>query len=616
MSGILALVQQCGTPLDRALLERMNATQLFRGPDAQAVWCEGGVGLGHTLLITTEEAQRERQPASLDGQVWITSDARVDGREALRKALRAAGRHIAEDSTDDLLILHAYRVWGEDCVLHLIGDFAFVIWDGAQQRLFAARDHFGVKPLFFAQTASCLILSNSLNCVRAHPAVSDRLDDLAIADFLLFGSAQEPDASAFADIRRLPNAHALSWSAGQGLRSWRYWSLPTFEAAPERSPQEWVDDFTAVLDEAVADRLRTRCVGIEMSGGMDSCSMAATARKLLERQPEPFDLHAQCIVWDRVIPDRERHFADLAAQHLDIPIRFVVGEDHPLFAPGAGTTHRPPEPVPSLQPSMSETYFAQAEAMGRVWLTGWDGDALMSESIRPLLRRLWQQGHHGRWLQALLRFGFHQRGLLAGAARDRLFRWWGRRGALPADATGLPGDGFPDWINPELVARLQLRERFQALSSWKRAEHPTRPYAHTMFQRMAEDSLMFQNYDAADTGRAVEYRHPLMDLRVIDFCLTLPLQPWAVKKHILREAMRSLLPDAVRLRPKSPLAGAPHELLLRQQGAPHSALSEDDDRLLMEYINKCKVTQNASFAGGELQKTRALTLQDWLRQFH
>ena len=98
----------------------------------------------------------------------------------------------------------------------------------------------------------------------------------------------------------------------------------------------------------------------------------------------------------------------------------------------------------------------------------------------------------------------------------------------------------------------------------QRSEHPTRPYAYTAYQSLASDTSFFDAYDPGLTGQPLEYRHPLMDLRLMDFCLSLPLQPWVVKKHILRVAMRGLLPEAVRTRPKSPLAGWPHMALLQR----------------------------------------------------
>jgi len=171
-----------------------------------------GVGFGHTLLSTTDDAALDRQPYSLDDSLWITADARIDGRQDLVAALRDAGEVVAGEATDAELVLHAYRAWGERCVDRLLGDFAFGIWDQRQRRLFCARDHFGVKPFFYAEPRGAFIFSNTLECVRRHPGVTSALDDLSIADFLLFEYNQRLDATAFAEIRRLPPGHALTWT--------------------------------------------------------------------------------------------------------------------------------------------------------------------------------------------------------------------------------------------------------------------------------------------------------------------------------------------------------------------------------------------------------------------
>src|SRR5690349_10449460 len=121
MSGIVGIVNFDGAPIDRHLLNRLTNSLSFRGPDAQATWIDGHVGFGHTLLRTTCDAETDKQPLTLDGKIWLTADARIDGRRAT--------------SNDAALILQAYETWKTDCVKHLIGDFAFAIWDSTLQRL-------------------------------------------------------------------------------------------------------------------------------------------------------------------------------------------------------------------------------------------------------------------------------------------------------------------------------------------------------------------------------------------------------------------------------------------------------------------------------------------------
>ena len=231
MSGIAGVFHLDGRPVDRALIEAMTDSIAFRGPDGQQVWTGGCVAFGHSLLKTTFEAETESQPASMDGQVWITADARIDGRDDLARELGLPPAALSRPDCE--LIIHAYARWGEACVEHLLGDFAFAIWDARARKLFCARDHFGIKPFYYAHLGSAFAFSNTLNCVREHPTVSDELNEQAIADFLVFDYNHEIATTTFADIRRLPPAHTLVVTSG-GVVVRRYWSLPEVPRALEK----------------------------------------------------------------------------------------------------------------------------------------------------------------------------------------------------------------------------------------------------------------------------------------------------------------------------------------------------------------------------------------------
>ena len=117
------------------------------------------------------------------------------------------------------MILHAYATWREECVDHLRGDFAFALWDARERKLFCARDHFGIKPFFYSAIERQFLFSNTLNCLRAHPDVSDELNEAAIGDFLLFGLNCEIATTTFRDIQRLPPAHFMVVTARRAAKA-------------------------------------------------------------------------------------------------------------------------------------------------------------------------------------------------------------------------------------------------------------------------------------------------------------------------------------------------------------------------------------------------------------
>jgi asparagine synthase (glutamine-hydrolysing) len=607
VSGICGIVNLDGAPVDRQLLQGMTAFMAFRGPEAQSVWVDRHVGFGHAMLCTTFESERERQPFSFEGKVWITADARVDGRDELKQKLTAKDRRELATATDVELILHAYHAWGEDCVQHLIGDFAFAVWDGPRRQLFCARDHFGVKPFFYARLGQCLVFSNTLNCVRQHPAVSDTLDDLAIADFLLFENFQDPLATAFADIRRLPPAQRLTWSAN-GLQSGSYWTLPTNLGVRYRAAGDYVERFSELLGIAVADRLRTKRVGVEMSGGLDSPAVAATASALLRQQSPAFDVQAVTIVYDRLIPDEERYYSGLVAQGLGIPIHYIVGDEYKLQERCDRPETQRPEPVNGASSSLalSVDFLGAAAARSRVFLTGWDGDALLSESPKPYFRALLNDRQIGRLLAGVM-------GCVISEWRLVPRSFWNRLNPRPKkDANDKPS--YPVWLNPELEQRYDLRARWDQVNAVPSLSHPLRPHAYRCFSLLRQLSGFFDYYDAGATRRPLEFRHPLLDLRLLDYCLTLPPYPWCVKKEILRASMRDVLPEPVRLRPKTPLAGLVYPELLRR------AESESLDRFvavpeMTKYVVRARIppVHRETDVYGPWINLRPLSLNFWLQ---
>ncbi|HUE89811.1 MAG TPA: asparagine synthase-related protein [Vicinamibacterales bacterium] len=603
MSGIVGVVRLDGAPVDRGLLCRMTDSLAYRGPDGQQVWVDGPAGFGHTLLRTTVESD-SRQPASLDGCVWITADARVDGRAELVNQLASRGRNDLQSAGDAHLILHAYHCWGEDCVEHLLGDFAFAIWDGRRRRLFCARDHFGVKPFYYARVRGNFVFSNTLDCVRLHPEVGDALNELAIGDFLLFSSNQDPTTTTFADVRRLAPAHSLTCGEGT-IGHQRYWTLPSEGRIRYRRSQEYVDHFLELFQVAVSDRLRTNHVGVWMSGGLDSTSVAATAKCLLSKGPAAFTLRAHTTVYDTLIPDEERRYAGIAAEALGVEIDFFVA-DH--YGPLDGWDHadlRPPEPSDNPFIRMHSHQLARAAAHSRVILSG-DGadEVLWGSRVVDLLGRMRPLELAAAIARSLL---FHHRRPAAGI-RSTLMAWLGHRSRVPA---------FPAWVNDAFADRLNLRARWEQVQALEpMGDHPLRPEASG---RLAAAPWP-RHCEASDPGATrilLECRYPFLDLRLVSYLLAIPPLPWCIDKHILRVAIRDILPGVIRLRAKTPLAGDPLRATLLESGG-HQLDQFEPTPDLERFVNRSTIPPLAGgYASDEpWLHVRPLSLNHWLRGMH
>jgi asparagine synthase (glutamine-hydrolysing) len=549
MSGFAAVFHLDGAPVDRDWLETMADFLAFRGPDGREVWTSGGVGMCHTLLRISAETDGRAQIASRGGRLWIAGDVRIDDRETLVARLPPGPCDRGRASSAEL-ILRAYETWGEECVEHLLGDFSFVIWDARERRVFAARDQLGVKPLFYSQVGQCLLISNTLDCIRQIPIVSDDLNERAIGDLLLVGQNRRPAETFFTSIQRLPVAHCLI-AGSDGVRTKRYWTLPIDEPLYYKHSADYVDRFHELLRAAVRDRLPDGSVGVFMSGGTDSPFLAATAVQLGAR------VAAFTAVWDRLIPDQERHYSGLVADHLRIPIYYKALEDEPWeLETGAAPIHTP-EPVENtLGFGAHRRYLCEISKHARVCLWGDGPDAALLYEWR---RHLIYLAREHRWGRLCHDLALHAKAFRRVPLLPTLPRMWRERigdqpdGYLPA---------FPRWINAEFERRLGLKQRWQELQVPAPSAHPIRKDAYSCF---ASDFPM--DWDTGSGGcpgdPAFEYLHPFWDIRLLRFLLAIPVVPWCRDKYLIRTALRGILPEPVRLRPKAPVPGYP--FLLRAQ---------------------------------------------------
>src|SRR6202521_5399140 len=542
--------------MERALLQSLVDFLSYRGPDSRECWMDGSIGLGHAMLRTTRESLGERQPASLDGRFWITADARLGARPEFIAELHRSGRVVPPNAPDSELILHAYATWGTPCVEHLRGDFSFAIWDARNKQLFCARDHFGIKPFYYVQRENLFLFSNTLNCVRMHPEVSDELNEAAIGDFLLFGLNYDNATTSFRDIQRLAPAHSLSISP-EGLKIRRYWTPPTDGRIRYSKPEEYVENFQSLLQAAVADRLRTDRIGILMSGGLDSSSVVALAKEVSAKGAQITDIRCYTHVFESLIPDREGEYARDVGEYLRLPVKFITSDQAQLFEGWGDPEFSLPEPVedPLFAGFLDSCRNVSADC--RVLLSGEGGDNLMGFQMWPYAGDLRRRGEWQRLLTEMTNYlwirPFPWRGI-----RARFLRLIGKDPVLPV---------FPQWLAADFAQRMKLQERWKEWGEHSKLtfEHPIHPKAHASLS-LPHWTQMFEQGNAGWTPYPLEVRYPFMDLRIVNYLLSLPPFPWFFEKMLLREAMTERIPESVRVRPKTPLQGDPLSEQVRRTG--------------------------------------------------
>jgi asparagine synthase (glutamine-hydrolysing) len=530
VSGWVAVFNAVGAPVDPGLLRMLLDVPPF-DPDAD-VWTDGPIGLAHATFRGQTRSSR-----LVHDDIVVAFDGRLDDRAALLARLDV--RTDGDRMSDVELVALAYRRWGTACTRHLLGDFAVCIWDGPRRTLVGIRDHFGVKPFYIAQRGSTLIASNVLRIVRRHPLVSDRLDDRAVGDLLLFGMAMDSQRSMFADISRLPPAHTVVYGAGREPRIQRYWALEAPARPKSRDAADSVEEFASALRDAVSDRLRGGPVAVLMSGGLDSSSVATIAADVLGRAA-PTALRAVTGVYETVAEDEERYYSTLVAATLHINIDHVPLDGYGLFDrwDGAGL---PPEPTTEPMTASTVDMLHRAAQHADAVLAGDGGDALL------LPTALIGQIGSVPFVQ-----------VMAGLWRSRRLRTWPPIGIRSAVRRWLSARSIdtPPWLADTFQRSLDPRARRIEIDAQRAADRGPR---RTAFNTLVDPwwSSTFETYDPGATGQPVAMRYPFFDARLVQVALHLPSFPFCVNKHVLREAMRGRLHDAVRLRAKAPLAVVP-----------------------------------------------------------
>ena len=543
MSGFAGIICTGGNIPDPGLLERMAGGLEFRGPDATQIWSQGSAGFCFTLLRTGPAPQSSEQPCTLDGQVWLLGEVRLDGREDLKRQL---DQSISAEATDEELILRAWRRWGKDGFANLNGDLSFALWDEPARRLWCLRDLIGARPFFHAQSADRFYFSNTLEVFRQAPDVSSQLDPQFIGDFLLQEWCQDGTRTVYQDIHRLPAGHTLVYSDGE-LRVRRYTDFSVEEPLRLKRPEEYVERFRELLVEAVRDRLPRQPTGIFLSGGLDSTSVAAVACKIAKEEQTSGPLRAYTIDCRPMFNDEEGFLASLVAKKLGMDIEILSGASCLPYEGWEDSLLPTPEPCHDPFLLLSQRQYRQVQSHARVVLSGYGGDDILTGQAWPYLTYLFRRRAFGTIMQTYGRYILEHGRIppLRGGFRTRLRRWMGRTNPLTE---------FPEWLERHFAERHNLRERWWELQEAPKTIHPLHPNAFESLSSKYWTSAL-EREDSGWTGVPVELRAPLLDQRLLRFLLRVPPVPWCMEKELLREAMRGTLPEEVRARPKTPFRG-------------------------------------------------------------
>ena len=569
MSGILAFPVDAPARPDDPVLSGMLARLRHLGPDGADVLLESRYVLAHSHFWTTPEEVGERQPV-VDPETGhsLVLDGRIDNRLDLGNALGG----VAPSLSDARLLLKAYGRWGNGCFGRVLGSFAVVLRDGRTGAVVAARDPMGDRALYYSAVPGGVAVASEVNALLAHPSVPSDLDEESLARYFAI-EAPRAGSTFFRAVRELP-AGSILHATAVPARVETYWTPAPPEPIRYRRDEEYAEHLATVLGDAVEARLRSSTrVGISLSGGMDSPSVAALAVERLKRQGGAPPLVSFSWVFDEQPECDERCWIEPLVSHLGLEATYVAADPHWPLRDADTWPVDPSSPFSNPYERLHQALWSAASGLGvRTVLVGSFSDRLFAGRESWLAARVGR----GHWVDLFA----HLASLAGGGSALLPWRDPALRALLgqvvPRRSRRGSGASRPPWLTPQAWA---LAEGGLSGSSAPPAGIPERRAASVFNDR----SRMRGGAGFPISRAPVELRDPFRDLRVVRFMLAVPPdQLWreSARKFILQRAMRGRLPAAILGRTrKTPLDPFFRKQLFGQEAATLEALLRAPDAL-------------------------------------
>jgi len=563
MCGIAGMLKFDGGQADSHQLGKMIATLHYRGPDANGIHISGAAGLAHARLSIID-LQSGAQPMSTEqGRLWITFNGEIFNYIELREELLAKGHTFATRS-DTEVILRAYLEYGEDCVKHFNGQWAFAIWDAAEHKLFLSRDRSGVRPLFYTQNADRFLFASEIKALLAHPGVSSQIDPVGLDQIFTFW-VTIPPRTAFKNISQIPPGHSLTVKDKRTeLR--QYWSV-TYTGDGHLEPckeKQLAEELLHLLQDATRLRLRSDVpVGAYLSGGLDSTLTTALVGKIARDRLRSFSITFDDAEFDESSYQQEAssflgtQHSTVSCSHADIARVFpevIRHTEQPIVRTA-------PVPMFLLAQLVHDSGF-------KVVLTGEGADEVLGGYDifkEAKIRRFWGRNPESKWRPLLLKrlYPYLQDFQRQSAASLRhFFR------VTSEDLVSPFFSHLPRW---ELTSRLKL-----LLSADFRAEigkydavgelGTTLPPDFASWPHFTQGEYLETKYflagyllssqgDRMAMAHSVEGRYPFLDYRVVEFAAGLPAtvkMKVLNEKYLLKRACEGIVPASILGRRKQP----------------------------------------------------------------
>lgn len=558
MSGIAGIYYLDGRPVEEEVGRMVDAMK-HRGPDGINTWKKNSVGLGHCMLETTPEDQHESLPlVDRTGNFVITADARIDNRRELIKKLEIQGPR-ERAITDTEIILAAYKKWGQSCARELLGAFAFSVWDATEERLFCARDHFGVKPMVYYKSENLFLFGSCTKSVLSQEKETIKLNEKRISDYIS-NTFKSKGYTFYDGIKKVEPGSYIN-IASKKIRKKKYYSLRIEECKIEE--EKAFEKMRSLLFESVEARLRSKKKPfVLLSGGLDSSSICAAANQVSS------EVNTLSTIYEDYDQCDEREYIESVLghgnynhvvhkydqnNHVKIIPKILKYQTEPFYAPNiSGTWER----------------YKSIRKGTRVILDGHAGN----EVVSPGYGRLVELARGGEWVKLYKNLWNGFSPLEVTRSIELFF------GYLAKHSGKDTGNGGWKYLMGQKVARalVRLRSKVKSNSSSKikwedvinssfasqvdaeqrrheyRSGSPSRALSESeRHHKTLSGNLLSHTFDVNDrvsSAHGLERRYPFLHKPLVEFCLSLPANMkrrngWG--RFVLRKAMDGLLPDDV-----------------------------------------------------------------------
>lgn len=608
MCGICGIIQLDSKPAQEAPVREMMRIMKHRGPDDEGVFIEKNVSLGFVRLSIIDLSQAGHQPMkSGDGRFVIVFNGEIYNYIELREELIRFG-YIFKTKTDTEVLLNSFIHWGEECLHHFNGMWAFIIYDKLRNKIFGARDRFGVKPFYYSLHNNRFIFASDIASILKVLSNKPTANEQIVFDYMVFNRTDQNENTFFNEVKKLQHGHQIKLSiVSCQLSITKWYDIKANLKTPFASPEE----FRMMLSSSIGLRLRSDVpVGVCLSGGLDSSAIVSTLLKDYNKT----DLNTFSAVFGKGIRGDESGFIDEYRSQLN-QMYFTTPTTETLLADIPAFVRAHTEPIPSTSPYAQFKVMELARKHVVVTLDGQGADEQLAGYhyffgfyFKDLLS-------HFKWVRLISEASFYLKNHKSMYGLSTLMFF-----LLPSSLRGKVRISGNSYLDPHFIKKYK---KGNSIASTLYSSASLHEALLDHFEYKLEHLLKWE--DNNSMYFSLEARTPFLDYRLVEHTLSLPPEKLiknGMTKYILRESMKNTLPESIRIRKDKIGFGTPQCEWFRQKlfqeylnGIIHSKTFQSRnivDQEKVKFLNQRHV-EGRTDASKEIWKW--IHLENWYREF-